>query len=187
MTGLVRGTVALSEHDDSWAAEAERCISVLREILGDDALDIRHVGSTAIRGICAKPIIDIAVGVADPDRMPGHNAELEEHGILYRTREHGEQLLYVCGDMRKDIRTHHIHVVVMDSDAWKNYVNFRDYLNCHGEDAQAYSELKRRLAERFPHDRELYTAGKQDFIAGILKKASEWREELPDRMHEFPD
>ena len=63
MLGLKRGTVALAPHEDGWDRMAAETIRLLKELLGSTAVDIQHIGSTAIAGICAKPIIDIAVGV----------------------------------------------------------------------------------------------------------------------------
>lgn len=176
MRGLIRGTVSVEEHDGAWAREAEDCIALLKEILREDAVDIRHVGSTAIAGICAKPIIDIAVAVNSPGDVSKHDAELAGHGIYFRKREHGEQLLYVCGDPEKEIRTHHIHVVLRDSEARTDYLNFRDYMNCHPEEARAYAQLKKRLAALYPEDRAAYTEGKREFIGCVLQKAAAWRD-----------
>ena len=130
--GLKRGTVRLEPQDSAWA------------ILGPDARDIQHIGSTAIQGILAKPIIDIAVGVEDLAHMRGHDAELAERGFLFRGEDVPGQLLYVLAGP-EDIRTHHIHTVIWGQKDWNNYINFRDYLNCHPDMAQRYSQLKEKL------------------------------------------
>lgn len=66
-SGLRRGTVTVEAHNDIWEAEAAEIVSLLTELLGNDISDIPHIGSTSIEGICAKPIIDIAVGVRSFD------------------------------------------------------------------------------------------------------------------------
>lgn len=175
MQGLIRGKVILESHQTEWEEEAERVILLLRSLLGKDALDIQHVGSTAIKEIPAKPIIDLAVAADSFDSILSHNDSLADHGIVYRGQEHGNQLLYVCGEMEADTRTHHIHVVLNGSESWENYLNFRDYLNCHRPDAEVYAHLKQHLAERYPNDRAAYTAGKQKLINELLKKAAVWR------------
>lgn len=177
MEGLKRGTVAVVPHDSRWQEEARQCMDALKKILGNDAAGMEHVGSTAIPGICAKPIVDIAVAVGDLQDMLKHNEALEEQGFYYRGQDHEGQLLYVCGDLEKDIRTHHIHVVLTESQAWKNYRNFRDYMNSHPEEAKAYAQLKQDLAAKYAEDRKAYTAGKQEFIDDVLRKAEEWRKE----------
>lgn len=72
---------------------------ILKSILGDDAIDIQHIGSTAIPAIKAKPIIDIVVGVTDFDKVMLHNEQLRQVGIFYRGSDVECQLLYVMGDM----------------------------------------------------------------------------------------
>ena len=108
--GLKRGTVQLEPHDKRWDDIAIQTIKTLKFILGDDAIDIQHIGSTAIPAIKAKPIIDIVVGVTDFERIISHNEQLQKEGIFYRGSDVEHQVLYVMGDMEKDIRTHHIHV-----------------------------------------------------------------------------
>ena len=76
--GLKRGTVQLEPHDKQWDDVAAQTIKTLKSILGDDAIDIQHIGSTAIPAIKAKPIIDIAVGVTDFEKIMSHNEQLRE-------------------------------------------------------------------------------------------------------------
>ena len=171
--GLRRGTVAVKGHDSAWESAAAETIAKLRDILADVLTDAQHVGSTAVRGICAKPIIDIVLGVPDFDELLRRNDILAENGFIFRGQDQPGQYLYVRGD--GDFRTHHIHAVIHGSKAWNDYVNLRDYLNCHEEDAQAYSALKKSLAERYPDDRDTYTAMKGPMIGQILAKAENWR------------
>lgn len=109
--GLKRGTVQLEPHDKQWDEIAVQTIKTLKSILGDDVIDIQHIGSTAIPTIKAKPIIDIAVGVTDFDKVMLHKEQLQKKGIFYRGSDVECQLLYVMGDMENDTRTHHIHIV----------------------------------------------------------------------------
>ena len=81
--GLKRGTVQLEPHDKQWDEAAIQTIKNLKSILGDDAVDIQHIGSTAILGIKAKPIIDIAIGVIGFERILSHNEQLQKKGIFY--------------------------------------------------------------------------------------------------------
>ncbi|MGN0617354.1 GrpB family protein [Ruminococcus flavefaciens] len=171
--GLRRGTVAVEPHDRQWEVTAQQTIAKLREILGDTAVDIQHIGSTSIKDICAKPIIDIVVGVRDFRDILEKNEILEKNGFIFRGHDVPDQYLYVCGD--ESTRTHHIHTVIYNSEAWNNYINMRDYLNCHNEEAQAYSELKEKVARQYPDDRNRYTELKSGLIAEILKKANNWR------------
>ena len=168
--GLKRGTVHLEPHDKQWDEIATQTIKTLKSILGDDAIDIQHIGSTAIPAIKAKPIIDIVVGTTDFGRIMSHNEQLENEGIFYRSSDVEHQVLYVIGDMEKDIRTHHIHVVKWNGTEWKNYIHFRDYLNANENIALQYQKLKEELESKYADDRVTYTNGKQDMIDIILER-----------------
>lgn len=173
--GLKRGTVRLEPYDIEWERSAQVVIGRLKEILQDDARDIQHIGSTSIKGILAKPIVDIAVGVDSLDNMRKHDQELAEQGFLFRGQDVEGQILYILGEPNSDIRTHYIHVVLWGQRDWENYILFRDYLNCHEEPAARYSNLKRELCGKFESDRGAYTQSKQDLIDEILVQAREWR------------
>ena len=175
MIGLKRGTVELLPHQTIWETKAAETIHLLKEILGDVAIDIQHVGSTAIQHIYAKPIIDIAVAVGHLNDIKPYMDVLAENGIIFRKEDVKEQLLFVIGDFERDFRTHHIHVVEWNSVAWNHYVNFRDYLNAFPEYAKQYETLKKKLASEFADHREFYTAGKQELIEKLLKQAHVWR------------
>ena len=175
MIGLKRGTVELLPHQPLWEDVAEKTIMLLKSLLNDVAIDIQHVGSTSIQNVCAKPIIDIAVGVKTLDSIKPYIELLDKNGIVFRKEDVKEQLLFVIGDFENEIRTHHIHVVEWNSVAWKNYINFRDYLNAFPEYAKEYDDLKKSLAEEFANNRGKYTAGKHELIDKILKQACLWK------------
>ena len=177
MLGLQRGTVRLYPHETAWEAEAEHTIIMLQKLLGDDAKEIQHVGSTAVPTICAKPIIDIALAVNSFDDVMKHLPKLQAAGFYYRAQNDiSNQKLFARGsfyDGTGDLQTHFIHVVLTDSEQWRDYILFRDYLNQHADTAKAYESLKLSLAEAAPVDagREQYLQGKKDFIAAVLRKA----------------
>ena len=180
--GLKWGTVALVPHEAAWEAEAARTIAKLKGILGDVAVDIQHVGSTAIPAIHAKPIVDIAVAVRSFADINEKQAELEAQGFYRRSWNDEGQELFACGshyDGTGDRQTHFIHVVLADGTEWRNYLNFRDYLNANIAEAKAYEALKLSLAAANPEDagREKYTAGKHGFIQHILREAREQSDE----------
>ena len=172
---MKRGTVFLEPHLTEWEIAAKETILTLKNILGDIAADIQHIGSTSIKAIKAKPIIDIAVAVNDFEAVLQKRAELEKADVIFRFDERPEQLLFVMGDFEKDTRSHHIHVVLYDSDEWNNYINFRDYLNSNIEAAREYESVKLRLAEKYPDDRIAYTDGKQEVIDRLLVEARVWK------------
>ena len=171
MIGLKRGSVKLISHQEEWNKNAEKVILKLKQLLGDAAVDIQHVGSTAIASIYAKPIIDIVIGVRDLNDVVSYVELLKQHDFVFRGEDVEGQLLFVMGDFEKDTRTHHIHVVKWNGEEWNNYINFRDYLNCCPDKAMLYDACKKKLASQFPDDRRSYTAGKQELIECLLKEA----------------
>lgn len=176
MLGLKRGTVQLCEHEQAWEIEAQNTILRLKEILGAVIKDIQHVGSTSIPSIKAKPIIDIAIAIDDFEDVLLLEEELKKQGFYYRPKvDLGEQLLFASGsyyDGTGDLQTHFIHIVKTGSMDWRNYINFRDYLNSTHAVAKVYEDLKVLLAKQAPVDngREKYSRGKHDFILYTLRK-----------------
>ena len=157
--GLAPGLVSLTDHDDAWYAafldERER-IGAALEGLG---CEIEHVGSTAVRGIPAKPILDIALGCPLERDPLSLRAPLENIGYLYRG-DFGESggHLFVRGT--ELLRTHHLHVVTLQGEQWAAYLALRDLLRADAPSRELYAAAKRALARRFKDDRKSYTDGK---------------------------
>lgn len=169
--GLKRGTVSLEEHQTAWEESAKAVISDIRSALDGLNADVQHIGSTAVKSVKAKPIIDIAVGVSDLNEVIARSEKLAELGIVFRFDERPDRLLYVKGDFEKDTRTHHIHIIPKGSDEWKNYLCFRDYLNENPVTAKEYEALKVKLCEKYGSDRIAYTDAKEDFIRIVTSMA----------------
>lgn len=171
MTGLKRGTVSLSPHDPDWARQAGEAIDVLWEVFGSTAVDIQHIGSTAINGIQAKPIIDIAVGVGSMAGLPLER--LMSRGFQERYNRFSSNLLYVL-ETEDRIRTHQVHILPYDSLQWHNYVDLRDYMNAFPEKAREYEKLKLRLVKECNNVQTVYTDGKHDYMERTLAEAREY-------------
>jgi GrpB-like predicted nucleotidyltransferase (UPF0157 family) len=166
--GLPFPAVRLAAYTPAWAAayaeERDRILSVL----GERALGIEHVGSTAIPGISAKPIIDIAVAV--PTLSSAHEFAPDLAGIGYDDAGDGGvpgQRIFGRGPR---VRTHLMHVVVAGGLEWRNYLRFRDALLSDAALAKEYDSLKRALAAQFPDDRRSYTSAKGEFIQRVLER-----------------
>lgn len=168
MLGLERGTVRLAPHEERWhelfAEEAGR----LRAAAGEHVVAVEHVGSTAVCGLDAKPIIDIAVAVREIADAGRCVAPLRRIGYEYRG-EQGIPGRHYFG--KGEPRTHHLHLVELGSDFWLSHLLFRDYLLRHRGAAEEYGELKKGLAEKYRGNREAYTEGKGAFIEGVLRAA----------------
>ena len=151
-----------------WPILFEQEAEWLRNTLPYDLpLDIEHIGSTAIPGMEAKPVIDILVSVSSMDRARGARKLMEGLDYVLRADE-PEHLNFVKG--LPGPRTHHVHFRPRE-DAYWDHILFRDYLRTHLSDADAYVALKRELAARFRDDRPAYVDGKTEFVKAILEKA----------------
>jgi len=168
MIGLEKGIVRVVTHNPNWrdAFELER--HVLQEHIGGHVLDIQHVGSTAVPGLDAKPVIDIAVAVASPAVIPSCRQPLCGLGYVDRGDGGTDGGYLFVKESGREVRTHHLHVVAIDDPQWRNYLRFRDILSTDVEVRKRYGELKMSLQEQFSQDRKAYTDGKNDFICGVL-------------------
>lgn len=168
----MRDPVVLVPYDAAWP----QIFAEVRERLLDvfDGVDVavEHVGSTAVPGLAAKPVIDVLLGapsLQDVEEripalaadgwsyVPAYESELPERRYFRRPAE--------------GTRTHHLHAVVRGGPFWRDHLAFRDFLRTHPADARAYEALKRGLAASCGTDREAYTEGKTGFVRGILFRA----------------
>lgn len=168
--GLKRTDVVLSEPTNEWKEEFEKQKKVLEGIFKEDLIDIQHVGSTAIPGLKAKPIVDIAVAVNKLEDVLKYVDALNEVGYEFRGNAGVEgRYFFAKGDAEN--RTHYLHTEPINSSNWETHIFFRDYLIEHPELIKEYENLKVELALKYPEERSKYTAGKNDFITGVLEKA----------------
>jgi GrpB-like predicted nucleotidyltransferase (UPF0157 family) len=181
--GLKCGVVELFDHDPEWEVNAENTMKRLWDILGPTAKDIQHVGSSAIRHIKAKPVIDIAVLVCSFDDILAQIPALEKEGFIFRGWEGSEerQPVFQCGEYIPEennmrLLTHYIHIVKAGSQQWDNYINFRDYMNAFPAATREYEALKLRLAQENRNAYHSYLNGKQGYIAEIIKTANLWND-----------
>ncbi len=154
--------IILSRHEDHWRQWAAEEISALETLLGSDAERISHIGSTAVEGICAKPIVDILLEAADGVSFDEIKPLIESVGYRLMSAD-GSRMSFNKGytpDGFAD-KVFHLHLRrAGDNDE----LRFRDYLNTHPDKAQEYESLKIGLWKRFEHDRDAYTRAKTDFI-----------------------
>jgi GrpB-like predicted nucleotidyltransferase (UPF0157 family) len=164
--------VYLVPYDESWPAKFETERAAIDAAVGERIIGVEHFGSTAIAGMMAKPVIDIMALVADITVAPTLFDPLELLGYHYfPCDEHlTPERRWFCKPTRLH-RTHHLHLVEVNSPRYRDSLAFRDFLRENPSDAHRYLSLKRDLAARFPDDREAYTHGKSEFIKGIFEKA----------------
>lgn len=165
--------IYLAPYSDLWPLVFEKERSALLQSIGGWVEDIEHVGSTAIPGIAAKPIIDIVIGVrslgdADQNCIPA----IQRMGYVYL--QEYEDLLpnrrYFHKITSSGYKTHQIHLVEIDSDFWERHLLFRNYLRTHPEVAREYECLKKSLAKSCK-DTHLYADAKTPFIRKVEAQA----------------
>lgn len=162
-------------HDPEWHVLFHQLGSKLREALGTTALRIDHVGSTAIAGLAAKPILDIQISVADFEPLDLYRLPLEKLGYVFRAAN--PELTKRYFRERPGERRTHIHVRRFGSWPEQFALLFRDYMRSHVEDVQEYAKLKYNLAEKYRDDRQQYTEVKAPLIWEIMRKADRWSQE----------
>ncbi len=165
--GLERGVVRVVDYDPAWpalfAAEAAR----LTRLLADAGLSIalEHMGSTAVPGLPAKPVLDILGGYSAGADVAAYVRALGAAGYVHR----GEQGIPGREFFRRgDPRAYHLHLAALGGSFWSDHLAFRDRLRASDALRDAYAALKRELAARYPRDREAYTEGKGTFVKSVL-------------------
>jgi GrpB-like predicted nucleotidyltransferase (UPF0157 family) len=166
--------VVIVPYQPGWVGEYERECARLLAAFGDVAGGSEHVGSTAIPGLRAKPVIDIMIGVRSLAEGRSRVAAVEALGYAY-VPTFEEQIPERLFFRRGEPRTHHLHVVEPTSAFWDKQLLFRDYLRARPDVAERYGALKDELARKHGHDRDGYTRAKTDFILAVLDEARAWR------------
>jgi GrpB-like predicted nucleotidyltransferase (UPF0157 family) len=165
--------VLVVPYDEAWPSLFLRERGRIEGAIGPWMEGIEHIGSTAVPGLAAKPVIDIMVGVGSLDDSPVIVGRLVGIGYEYvpeleRTMPSRRYFRRLTGGRR----THQIHLVERSNLGWwDRHVLFRDYLRSHPETVAEYGRLKCRLAERYRDDRQAYTEAKGDFISGVVVRA----------------
>ena len=167
-------------YDPAWPEmfrlEAEAIAGVLGELL----LAIHHIGSTAVPGLCAKPIIDIMPLVKDIEQVDAYNDAMA--GLGYEAMGEfdipGRRYFRRGGGLN---RSHQVHAYALGNPEIDRHLAFRDYLRAHPQVAEEYCELKKAVARQFPHDIYGYMDGKDAFIKAEEQKAMAWWSQQEDR------
>ncbi len=159
-------------HDPNWRGEFETEAGRIAAALGDVLIAIHHIGSTAIAGIYAKPVIDILVEVRDISQVDELSLEMTRFGYEALGEFGIPGRRYFRKDNQSGVRTHQIHIFETRSEQVRRHLAFRDFMNAHPDEAEKYSDLKRKLAKEHPQDMEAYMDGKDEFIKEIDRKAA---------------
>jgi GrpB-like predicted nucleotidyltransferase (UPF0157 family) len=167
-------SVRLVDYDSRWPAIYERQRKRILKALGREAVAVEHVGSTAVVGLGAKPIVDIMVGVRclsvaldciEPLKKIGYEYVPEHEAVIPDRR------FFRKGPEDVPNKHFHLHMVEWKGEFWNDHLLFRDYLRAHPSEAELYYRLKKRSAKKHCLNREAYTDAKTSFIERTLKKA----------------
>jgi GrpB-like predicted nucleotidyltransferase (UPF0157 family) len=161
----------LSPYDPGWPARARVERAELSTLLGPWLVDgVAHVGSTAVPGLTAKPIVDLMASVTDLDAVAPE--ALAPGGWCYVPPEldgRPWRRFYVKPDESGQHRSCHLHLIQAGHHRWTDQLRFRDALREDAGLAEQYAAVKRRLSAEHGHDREVYTEAKADFVARVLE------------------
>lgn len=169
-------TIIVTDYDETWPKSFEQISAYLWPAVQDLASTIEHVGSTAVPGLAAKPIIDIDIVIPDATLSGELVKRLEPLGYLHL----GD--LGIAGRdafrQQNELPKHNLYVCPAGSVGLQNHLIVRDYLRTHQDARQAYGDLKKRLAVSFATDIDRYVDGKTDLILAILQTGSLSAEQL---------
>ncbi|MGA9286946.1 MAG: GrpB family protein [Anaerobacillus sp.] len=167
---MTKPIVNLSDYNPYWEKEFEIEKNNILEVLGDKAVGIEHIGSTSIKGLQAKPIIDLMVGVQHLEEVSHYISLLSQIDYEYVPKaEFKDRKFFRKGSWGQG--TSHLHICEIHGGEWTEKLLFRDYLRVYPEVAEEYASLKRELASKHQFDRPIYTKKKEPFIKSIIEKA----------------
>ncbi|WP_432361938.1 GrpB family protein [Sporosarcina sp. UB5] len=174
MLGLNKDVIALTPYREEYKKLFVQEKKLLESLIGEHVVDIQHIGSTAIKGIAAKPIIDVMIGVRSMDDVKQFDKYRLKDADIYhlgRVEIEGKAVFAKFSDLEELTKTHVYHVVEYGGDWWKQHTHFRDYLNEHRDIAQKYEALKQELALKYPDNERKYTDAKKACVDEVLELA----------------
>ena len=164
--------VLMESYDPDWTRQFAREAALILSVLGGTAIDVHHIGSTAIPGIYAKPVLDLLLVVQSVDTLDNKQSAIEALGYEARGEYGIPGRRFYRRDNADGDRTHQVHAFETGSPQIARHLAFRDYIIAHPDAAEAYSDLKRELAAKHPNDIEAYMDGKDAFIQEIDRRAA---------------
>jgi NAD-dependent deacetylase len=159
-------------YDPAWPRLYEQEAARVRAALGQDVVEIEHIGSTAVPGLAGKPVIDVSVGLRRPELSMEQVAAVEALGYEY-LGENGLPGRLFFRRSEAGTRTHHLHVVEIDGEHWHRHRAFREYLRSHPDEAGRYAAEKLRLAAQ-ASTQGGYWERKQPYANALFERAWAW-------------
>jgi GrpB-like predicted nucleotidyltransferase (UPF0157 family) len=172
--------IEVVDYDSAWPGLYEQWRERLTSALGTVGMRLEHVGSTAVPGLAAKPVIDIQISVADLRDEPRYAPQLEAAGVQLRSRDELHRYFRPFPGQPREV---HVHVCEADSTWEREHLLFRDYLHSHPAAREKYTEAKKAAARAWHDDRWAYTEAKTAIILDILDDAGQWAQRTGWRPH----
>lgn len=164
--------IIIESYQPEWAIQFQAEQRLLKGIVGKHAIAIEHIGSNSIKGLGAKPILDIMMGIHELSEVDEFIGKLKHIGYEYVFhKELLNRRFFRKGKWRAG--THHLHIYKYESVEWINNLLFRNFLRAHPGELKQYYQLKIELAQQYRIDRVSYTKAKESFIQSIISKAKE--------------
>ena len=171
-------TIIVEPYNSKWSIEFEMIKSELLPTIGNDIVSIEHVGSTAVPGLWAKPIIDLNIVVERENisviiKKLSTIEYIHEGDLGIKDRE----AFRYCD--KQHLMQHYLYVCPADSAELERHIKFRDYLRQNPADCEKYSNIKIEMAKKYPHDIDSYIKGKEPVVMDIYNKCGikPWKEE----------
>lgn len=169
--------IIIVDYDPRWPLIFEEEKRQILSVIGELVLAIEHVGSTAVPGLSAKPVIDTMVGIRELAEAPACYGPLSTVGYEY-VPDYEDEIPDRRFFNRGPEEAHrHLHMAELNGSFWERHILFRDFLRAHPETAEDYCALKKRLAREFTTDMRAYTDGKTSFIESVVARAREEKED----------
>jgi GrpB-like predicted nucleotidyltransferase (UPF0157 family) len=166
-----RDPIEIVPYDPGWPLRFESWRDRLGTVLGATAMRIEHVGSTAVAALSAKPVVDIQVSVADPERESAYVPMIESVGVQFRSRDEQHRYFRPFSGRPREV---HVHVCAVNSRWERTHLLFRDYLRATAGDREEYQAAKLQAAELWRDDRVAYTEAKTEVILRLMAQAEIW-------------
>lgn len=167
-SGLAANEVRIEEYNPTWVAAYDMEERALKAIFGKAAIDIQHIGSTSVRGLSAKPVIDVLVGLCSLHDALHYRLRLTTFGYMHIENVVAGHHVFAKGDPR----THLLHTVSHGEVEWAGLIRFRDILRSNQRIAAMYESNKVMLAQKYENDRRGYRLAKSPLIEQILRDIS---------------
>ena len=165
--------IRIVDPDPAWPALADEELRRIAAVLGPVAVRLEHVGSTAVPGLAAKPILDLQLSVDAIARRQSYVGPLERLGYLFVPDPDAPEYHFFARPPGRP-RTHHLHVCQAAGHEELRHIAVRDFLRAHPQDAATYAALKRQIAADHPNDRIAYIEGKNDHMKRLQERALTW-------------